>query len=227
MWEVALKRKDLPVFGTCLGFEALMKLAAHGKPVLRASGKFDAEAYPQPVQLTAEAGKSELLKGLNAEVKSALESQAITYNSHTQGITPEVFETNESLSKLFKVLGYSTDRKGKRFVAMVEARGYPFFGVQFHPEKTNFEWFKPAGIPHSREAIGLSQHLANFFVTQASKNMNRFSTEASVESNALIENYTRKYLGNQYFSEMYLFGTKDEDKPPHRQVRPSFIETKR
>lgn len=209
MWKFALQKKTLPVFGTCLGFEALVKLGANSKPVLRESGEFDAEAYPQPVQFSPEAENSTLFAGLNPSLKAAMEAKDITYNAHMQGITPEVFESNQDLSELFTVLGYAKDRKGKKFVAMVEAKGYPIYGVQFHPEKANFEWIRPSTIPHTREAIAVSQYLANFFVDQARKNMNRFSESPKVESKALIENYTRKYLGNSYFSEIFLFGAKD------------------
>jgi anthranilate/para-aminobenzoate synthase component II len=36
---------------------------------------------------------------------------------------------------MFRVLGTIVDSNKTRFVAMAEGKKYPFFGVQFHPEK--------------------------------------------------------------------------------------------
>jgi len=39
----------------------------------------------------------------------------------------------------FNLLGTSKTDKGVHFIAMMEAREYPFFLTQFHPEKYQFE----------------------------------------------------------------------------------------
>ena len=134
-----------------------------------------------------------------------METENITYNSHQQGVTPEVFENTKLLKDMFKVLGYASDRKNKPYIAMIEGKQYPFYGVQFHPEKSNFEWYQPSNIPHQQEAILLSQHLANVFVSKARENQQRFDDTATAVGKVLIENYKRIFLGNRYFSEVFLF----------------------
>jgi len=51
------------------------------------------------------------------------------------------------------------------FISSVEHRVYPFYGVQFHPEKNSFEW-KIETIPHSANATLVPQFYANFFVNE-------------------------------------------------------------
>ena len=44
------------------------------------------------------------------------------------------------------------------YVSTIEHQWMPFFGTQWHPEKPPFE-FSDDTIPHSHEAIAVSQHL--------------------------------------------------------------------
>ena len=44
---------------------------------------------------------------------------------------------------------------------------YPVYGLQWHPEKSNFLWnMKYQGIAHDFAAIRVSQHFANFFISE-------------------------------------------------------------
>ncbi len=43
---------------------------------------------------------------------------------------------------------------------------YPFYGVQWHPEKNVFEWTTHEDIPHSLPAVQAAQAMANFFVQE-------------------------------------------------------------
>jgi hypothetical protein len=56
--------------------------------------------------------------------------------------------------------------KGIEFISSIEHKAYPFYGVQFHPEKNAFEW-KTESIPHSADAILVGQFYGNFFVNES------------------------------------------------------------
>ena len=43
---------------------------------------------------------------------------------------------------------------------------YPFYAVQWHPEKAGFEWTPAESINHSQHAITAMQAAANFFVSE-------------------------------------------------------------
>ena len=53
---------------------------------------------------------------------------------------------------------------------------YPFYGLQWHPEKAAFEWHPEKDTRHSWDAIRLGQYFANFFVNEARKNNNTFGS---------------------------------------------------
>lgn len=86
---------------------------------------------------------------------------------------------------------------------------YPFYGVQFHPEKSLYEWVAHKNIPHTENAIKMAQYFARFFVHEARKNGNRFSG-VDEENRMLIYNFpvTFTALAKSAFEQCYLF-TKD------------------
>jgi hypothetical protein len=47
---------------------------------------------------------------------------------------------------------------------------YPVYATQWHPEKNAFEWPTFLHIPHSPDAIEVSQEVANFFISEARRN---------------------------------------------------------
>ncbi len=46
------------------------------------------------------------------------------------------------------------------------AKKYPFYGVQWHPEKSGYEWNTKETINHSQHAVTIMQMAANFFVSE-------------------------------------------------------------
>lgn len=48
----------------------------------------------------------------------------------------------------------------------VAASRYPFYAVQWHPEKSPFEWIDKPGMIHSTSAIRASFYTASFFVSE-------------------------------------------------------------
>jgi gamma-glutamyl hydrolase len=118
----------------------------------------------------------------------ALTTKAPLYFNHVWGVDTKTYLNNEKLLEAYSVLSYSADRQGRAFVAWVESRDYPIYGVQFHPEKTAFEWKIQKAINHAGAAIKVTQNIGNFFVDEARKNNNTFSNPEE-EDKALIYNY--------------------------------------
>lgn len=44
---------------------------------------------------------------------------------------------NEKVRSFFDILTINNDKNGRSFVSSIEAKNYPFYGVQFHPEKNS------------------------------------------------------------------------------------------
>uniref|UniRef100_A0A2N9JBB9 Folate gamma-glutamyl hydrolase n=1 Tax=Fagus sylvatica TaxID=28930 RepID=A0A2N9JBB9_FAGSY len=120
------------------------------------------------------------------------------------GISPETFQENQNLSSFFKVLTTSTDEDNKVYVSTVRAHSYPVTAFQWHPEKNAFEWGLSM-IPHSEDAVQVTQHVANFLVSEARKSLNRPPARRVLDN--LIYNYSPTYCGKagKGYDEVYIF----------------------
>jgi len=211
-FNLALHANDqgdpFPIHGTCLGYELLSVLAANSTDIL-CHRCFKTEGTPLALNFTKAASSSKLFSDMPRTLMEALATKNLTENSHKSGVTLETFRGNKKLSRFFSLLSTSRLGDGRTFVSTIEAKRYPFTGTQWHPEKANFEWakFGPFGykaIPHSAEAVKVSQYMANNFVARARQSSHRFSTRAALES-ALIDNTVQIKDPHGYFSGIYLW----------------------
>ncbi len=117
---------------------------------------------------------SKIIKGVDEKIVRDLGTLDITMNYHHLGVSWETYDKYPSLKEELKVLATGTDRKGKRFIALVEGKNLPVFGSQFHPEWPLFEWSETANVVHTEEAVRGNSIFADFFVRECRKNMHEF-----------------------------------------------------
>jgi gamma-glutamyl hydrolase len=124
--------------------------------------------------------------------------------NHQFGISPGRYEGNVALSSFFNIVTTCIDDHGKAYVSTIQSKQYPVTGFQWHPEKNAFEWGL-SRIPHSEDAIQVTQLAANHLVSEARKSLNRPSS-GKVLSN-LIYNYKPTYCGyeGRGYDEVYIF----------------------
>ena len=97
-----------------------------------------------------------------------LTKEKVTINFHENCLTPTNFtkyvanfsthlELNlhnlrYKLGNFWKPLSYNFDSNKLKYISTIEAKKYPFVGVQFHPEKNIFEWATNTvgNIPHNK-----------------------------------------------------------------------------
>lgn len=212
LYKLALELNDngtyFPVWATCLGFEWLVQLTTGDLGSLDSG--LDSNNISLPLNFTDAAPSSRLFRGASKELYQWLAEKPITMNNHGQGIGVERFATFPKLVDFYTVLSTNYDRKGFQFVSAYEAKKYPVYAVQFHPEKNSFEYGEyPDGTPyevidHSFEAITSGQYFSNFFINEARKNDLKFH-DAKVEQNSLIYNYQTSTFTAPGFVESYLF----------------------
>uniref|UniRef100_UPI00398F640F gamma-glutamyl hydrolase-like n=1 Tax=Pristiophorus japonicus TaxID=55135 RepID=UPI00398F640F len=179
-----------PVWGTCLGFEELTVLTS-GEKLLIATKTSDLSL---PLKFTKDAVESQMFKNFPGDLMQALAVEPLTANFHHWSITVKNFTSHTKLRNFFKILSTNIDSQELEFVSTMEARSYPIYGVQWHPEKNPYEW-RIKNIPHSHNAVKVAWYMADFFVNEARKNSHYFSDETE-EANALIYNYAPVYTGN-------------------------------
>jgi gamma-glutamyl hydrolase len=163
----------IPIWGTCLGFEFLLQLAAHNTSILESG--YNAENISLPLEQVV----SHQLYRPRKLVRD-VRTRNITMNNHELGLSPEKFFRTPQLTKLWKVTSINHDRAGRPFVSTIEPiepNVFPVYGVQFHPEKNSFEYatFPHSNIPyeaidHSKEGIQMSLYMATFVADLARRN---------------------------------------------------------
>lgn len=208
LFNLAVKANDagdvFPMWGTCLGFQILMSLGAGGENV---TTSVDAEDYSIPLNFSLGYGSSRLFGSAPEQIISYLKTLDITYNHHQFCISSDTYNSNEKLHKFYKRLSTNRDKEGKKeFVSTAEAYDYPFFAAQWHPEKNPFEWTLEEAVNHSKEAVLVTQYMADFFVDQARLSKHSFPSQEE-EEDALIYKYPAVYCDVQitHFEQCYFF----------------------
>uniref|UniRef100_A0A8C2PY29 folate gamma-glutamyl hydrolase n=1 Tax=Cyprinus carpio TaxID=7962 RepID=A0A8C2PY29_CYPCA len=203
-YELAIKANDasdyFPIWGTCQGFQQLTVLTSN-KNLLTLT---DTKAVALPLTFSPGAQNSRLFKKFPKDVLQSLSEENITSNFHSWSLSIQNYSSNAKLKRFYRVLTTNTDGK-KEFISTMEAYQYPFYAVQWHPEKSPFEWIEKDGMVHTLSAIKATFYTAHFFVSEAMKNHHQFSSQ-SEEEKALIYNYQPVFKGmNSIFLQNYYF----------------------
>jgi gamma-glutamyl hydrolase len=157
-----------PVWGTCLGYEFLVKYVGGIDAI---QGGF--HLYNQSIPLES-VRFGELYE--DPMIYQTVTEAPVTLNNHQLGIEPEHFLQNEKLTAVWNITSINHDVNGRPFVSTIEPNDperFPFYGVQYHPEKNGFEYTTYPGtkipyesIDHSAEGIAFSIYLSQFFVNR-------------------------------------------------------------
>lgn len=60
----------------------------------------------------------------------------------------------------------------------ISAKRYPFYAVQWHPEKSAYEWIDKPGMVHTTSAVRANFYAARFFVSEG--NVVKLNTSLSL-----------------------------------------------
>jgi len=178
LWDLAQEANlrepgSMPVWGTCLGFEYLVILSSDQGSSIMERG-FDAENISLPLHFVDHLPESKSRLYPTTRIREIAATEAVAMNNHQQGIEPSAFYADGGLTETFFISTTNMDRVGREFVSSIESLDpdrFPYFGVQFHPEKNPFEYatYPSTDIPfehinHSPTAIEFSLSLAQLFV---------------------------------------------------------------
>ena len=160
-----------PAWGTCLGYENMVAYTADAG--FASWGIFDYHHVSLPLTFLKKPEDTKMFKGLGDKAYEFAKKN-MTYNSHQYGIAPDTFKTDKGLAAFWDVTSESFMPNGTAFVATIEAKHYPIFGTQFHPEKPSELWVDGINVNHSWESIELQEHFSRMFVEMARTNKNTF-----------------------------------------------------
>lgn len=208
VFDFVIKENDrghfYPLWGTCLGFQHFATFTADvGKAALTQLALVHKEAT---LDFLVNPAKTKMFEDLGDRAYE-FSSHNFTYNNHHFGVAPELFSTDNGLKTFWDLTSQTIiPNNGTAFVATIEAKNYPFFGVQFHPEKPSSLWAdgvsSPYNINHSWQNIQISEHFAKLFVGMARANTNTFGTYMEYQPND-ISNYEIEQ--NLSYGDRYVF----------------------
>ncbi|KAG1660694.1 Gamma-glutamyl hydrolase [Nymphon striatum] len=197
-----------PIWGTCLGFEMLNLFLTNGSNIFT---KCSVEDIALPLNFLEAYWDSRIFEKMPLDLVNAMRKESITSNFHHNCFLYETFR-RLNLQTVIKALTTSNSTSSEKpFLSTIEAVKYPFYGLQWHPEKTNFVWVETKethNIPHSKNSILASQYMANFFVDEARKNFHSFKSTKELQD-SLSYNFEVKYIGKykMLFEQIYIVPT--------------------
>lgn len=185
-WAIEENNKGhvFPLHGTCLGFQLLHILASNvSRNILLVDT--DSTSHATTLQFASGADRSRMFGGMSPELRDKLEDSHynIALENHMYGMPPPMYDRFPVLKEMYTILSTTKDRNGTVYISTMEGKKYPFTGTQWHPEKPPYE-FGDDAIPHTLDAILVSQHLANVFVDTA--RYSRHKPESKEEELAML-----------------------------------------
>lgn len=173
-----------------------------------------AQKMSLPLEFKEDFRGSRMFRNCPDDIVTSLRTKPITPNLHSYCVTEKNL-TDFGLAKEWRVMSLNDDVSEKvvRFISTIEHVRYPFYGIQFHPEKVLYEWVEKYNISHAAEAAASSQYFARFFVDECRRNDHAF--ENYVEENRhLIYNFpvTFSAVRGSTYQQAYMF-QEDIDYP--------------
>jgi gamma-glutamyl hydrolase len=150
--------------GMCLGHQYLATVVNGPTEILIPTETLNMTA---PLNLPKSYRESELFRAIPKHLVNRFNNTLITAHFHNFSLPLKLFLESEKLKNFYKIITTNVDRNGVEFVSTMEAKKYPFYSMQWHPEKSPFEWQPKKAIPHFQKSIELCQYIANFFVQEA------------------------------------------------------------
>ncbi|XP_052178878.1 gamma-glutamyl hydrolase 2-like [Diospyros lotus] len=206
IFKKVLKKNDagdhFPLLAICLGFELLTMIISKDNNILES---FKATDQASTLQFVNDVNiEGTIFQRFPPDLLKKLSTDCLVMQNHKYGISPERFQENKELCGFFNILTNSADSDNKVYVSTVQAYSYPVTAVQWHPEKNAFEWGLSM-IPHSEDAVQVTQYVANFFISEARKSLNRAPARKVLDN--LIYNYSPTYGGKagKGYDEVYIF----------------------
>lgn len=195
-FSMAMEANDggdfFPIWGTCLGMEMLGYITAGGSDYLTRCNSQQSLA----LHLAHGWQDSRLYGQAPQDIVDQLTSLPVTVNRHHWCLTRDSFDKH-GLGEFWTILSDNTDSDGLEFISSMEARNYPFYAIQYHPEKNSYTW-APQEVPilHSREATMTALYLSQFLVEEARGSNHSFPSRRE-EEEALIYNHQPVFTGSE------------------------------
>ena len=131
------KGRYFPVLGICNGFQAMMVYWAQKTAIITCEFKDLLKQHSIDVDPDI-FSKSKFWNSLDQDRMNRFFTEGYAYYNHNCGVSIEDFQKYDLSEKVWLQATSTTDH-GIKFVSLAEDIQYPFFALQWHPEKNMFE----------------------------------------------------------------------------------------
>jgi len=192
-FELAMQHGNYPILGICMGVQFMITYFS----------KKNWDIVKTTVNNTST--QSNLYVDLDKIDNSILMYIPIDYYrykffnfNHNHAITYDFFIKNIDLMKNFNILTITKCKNDKHlFISSIQSKIYPFFGLQWHPEKSNFELSPYQNINRQSESIIIGNSISSFFIEYC-------NLTNSTTSEVLFKKYNiTKFKKELYASHLY------------------------
>lgn len=126
-----------PILGISHGMQLLTNYALGGRKDLYYCGLNDMD-QKHPVLKRGIFNRSKFWQKMNQDLVNSVFFKGLYYSHKCGFLVEKVIKEKKNL-KQFSIMAVSKNNKGKKFIALVEFKDYPFIGTQFHLEKFQYE----------------------------------------------------------------------------------------
>jgi gamma-glutamyl hydrolase len=188
-----------PIWTTCLGFESLILGESNLNVTL---ANVNNSNYASNIKLVDRS--NDFVQYFDDSEINEMESQHIFYFNHEHAFFVQQFTESEILSRKYKIIAEAfskSDPNDNPIVAIIESKRYPFYGVQFHPEKNQFE--TKVSVDREPQTLSLLSKFSRFFCEKLQGNSSKENLDAL---NRKLSGYSL-YVGTDIgvFDELYIF----------------------
>jgi len=205
-----------PVYGICQGHEVIL-MGLVGK--VNVIDHFVHPGQLDTVEITSEGRSSRMFANMPDHLTEFIKDRRSMFYNHRYGFNSSLHEDHEVVNEFFKVTAKGVDDNGKEFIAAMEAKDYPIYTVQYHPERVLSEWKNRSHFDHPDEAAQAVLVQAMFFVSEARKNTQGFKAVESLER-FLLSNHEQVYF-NITWPRVHFY---DKKSPISYHVNPDWSE---
>ena len=186
-WEIKAKyimdfslENQLPIWGTCQGFQLLAILLSDNYTFLR--NVFDDNNILHGQEITDYTKSSKMYHLFTEKDFNILQYGNSTIYNHREGFFLEDFYREKRLNELFIVTGISEDKNGLKFINSFEGKNdsIKIFATQFHPEKNPYKRNNYI-LEQNIDSLKVSQLLVMSFYEEVKKNKNKFDSSSNKE----------------------------------------------
>ena len=157
LMDLAFEHGNFPILGICQGLQYLITYYSNDT---WSNVKTYINHHNQPERLIP---KTDLTNSILHNISIERLSEKQFFFNHNYSINIETFDSHPDLSNTFTILTTSI-YNNDIYVSTIQGKNRPFFGVQWHPEKPNFEWENTQNIIRTPISIEIGNSIATFFV---------------------------------------------------------------